>query len=133
MMHKTGQISEREFDTYRSMYQAMTASVLLPSVCVRLRVDPAVAASRISRRAELREGRRSELTIDLGYLRALDEEIETTVDILRGQGVRVLDLNWGSNLGTPEERADAIHILASQIVAVPEPDLFQLHHRRVIT
>lgn len=132
MMHKTGQISEREFDTYRSMYQAMTASVLLPSVCVRLRVDPAVAAERISKRAELREGRRSELTIDLGYLRALDEEIETTVDILRGQGVRVLDLNWGLNLGTPEERADAIHILASQIVAVPEPDLFQLHHRRII-
>ena len=132
MMHKTGQISDREFDTYRNMYQAMTASVLLPSVCVRLHVDPSVAATRIAKRAAQREGRRSELIIDLDYLRALDEEIETTVGILQGQGVRVIDLDWGADLGAPEDRAEMIHQLASQIVAVPEPDLFQLHHRRVI-
>jgi deoxyadenosine/deoxycytidine kinase len=131
MMHRTGQISDREFGTYRSLYQAMTASVLLPSVCVRLHVDPEVAAERIRRRASYRDGRKSELVIDLGYLRALDEEIDTTVGVLRGQGVRVIDLHWGSDRGTPEDRAEAIRVLAAQVAAEPEPDLFHLHRRVV--
>lgn len=132
MMHRTGQISEREFETYRVMYQSMSAGVLLPSVCVRLRVDPEVAAERIRRRASLREGRRSELVIDLGYLRALDEEIESTVDILRGQGVRVIDVDWGVDRSTPEKREAFVRDLAAEILTVPEADLFKLHHKRVL-
>lgn len=133
MMNRTGEISEREFETYRVLYQSMTASVLLPSACVRLKVDPAVAADRIRRRAEVRDGRKSEMTIDLGYLEALDHEIETTVGVLKQQGVRVFEVPWTTDRQTPELRAADIQELAAAIKDTAPPDLFRLHHRRVVT
>ena len=44
----SGLMSPREFDTYRSLYQAMTASVLHPQVCVYLDVTTDTAQRRIS-------------------------------------------------------------------------------------
>lgn len=131
MMNNTGEISNREFETYRVLYQAMTASVLLPGVCVRLKVDPEVAADRIRGRASKRDGRKSELSIDLGYLRALDEEIDTTVGVLREQGVQVLSLHWNDDLTSAEARHQAIEQLAADIIDMSPPDLFLQHHRRV--
>lgn len=131
MMHRTGEITDREFETYRIIYQAMTASVLLPSACIRLRVDPKVAAERIQGRAAKRDGRKSELGIDLGYLRALDEEIDTTVDVLRGQGVKVFDVPWSSDRAAASDRASAVKALAASIKMESPPDLFLNHHRRV--
>jgi len=131
MMNRTGEITDREFETYRVIYQAMTASVLLPSACIRLRVDPEVAAERIRGRAAKREGRKSELVIDLGYLQALDEEIDTTVDVLRDQGVRIIEVPWSADRSDPSSRAKVIEDLAAQIQGVSPPNLF-LHHRRVV-
>ena len=34
MLNRSGDLSDREFDTYKSIYHAMTASVLLPNVSV---------------------------------------------------------------------------------------------------
>lgn len=132
MMNRTGEISTREFETYRVLYQAMTASVLLPSVCIRLRVSPDIAANRIRSRASAREGRKSELVIDPQYLRALDAEIDTTVEVLRGQGVRVMDLHWDQDLATPESRSSTIQLLAEQILKSTPMDMFAHHHRRVV-
>lgn len=131
MMARSGEITEREFETYRVIYQAMTASVLLPTACVRLRVDPEVAAERIRRRASEREGRRSELVIDLGYLRALDREIDVTVDVLRQQGVAVHDVAWDADMATPEARNRAVQALAEALHAKEPVDLFLQHHRRI--
>lgn len=131
MMNRTGEISDREFETYRIIYQSMTASVLLPSACVRLRVDPRIAAERIQRRASEREGRRSELTIDLGYLEALEHEIDTTVEVLRQQGVKIIEVPWSENRGSVEERAAGVQAIADQINQVSMPDLFLHLHRRV--
>lgn len=129
LMNKTGDISDREFDTYKNIYQIMTASILLPSVCVRLCLNPETAAERIRSRASIREGRRSELVIDLGYLTALDAEIDTTVKILEQQGVRVINIDWNANRDTPESRAPAIQKIADTIHSMSPPDLFQLHKR----
>jgi deoxyadenosine/deoxycytidine kinase len=132
MMTRTGEITEREFETYRTVYRAMTASVLLPSACVRLRVDPEVAAERIRRRASEREGRRSELVIDLDYLRALDEEIDATVGVLERQGVRVLELPWNVDRATAEDRAREVANLAEAIRFSTPTDLLLRHHARVL-
>jgi deoxyadenosine/deoxycytidine kinase len=132
MMHRTGEISTREFETYRVIYQAMTASVLLPSVCVRMQVDPMVAAERIRSRASKRDGRKSELVIDHGYLQALDQEIDVTVSVLRSQGVRVINLPWDANQTTEQARAADVAWLAKEICETRPPDLFLQHHRRVI-
>lgn len=132
LMNRTGEISDREFDTYRTIYQSMTASVLLPSICFRLKVDPEVAAERIRRRASDRAGRRSELVIDLGYLRSLDAEIDATVGVLRGQGVRVVEIPWDMDLQTPEGRAMVVRDLAQTVENARPTDLFLQHHTRII-
>lgn len=131
MMNRTGEISDREFQTYRILYQAMTASVLLPSVCVRLRVDPTTAAERIRRRAAERDGRKAELVIDLDYLRALDHEIDVTVNVLREQGVHVVEVPWNADLQTPEARERVILDLARTVAESRPLDLFLQHHRRI--
>lgn len=132
LMARTGEITPREFETYRLLYQSMTASVLLPSVCVHLQVDPEVAAERIRRRASEREGRRSELVIDLDYLQGLDEEITHTIDILREQGVRIMDVPWNDDLGSPADRAGAVHYIARRILETTPANQFDTHHRRVL-
>jgi len=131
MMSRTGEISAREFETYRMLYQTMTASVLLPSVCVRLRVSPEIAAERIRHRAAGREGRKSELGIDLDYLRALEREIETTTNVLQQQGVKVIDVPWSEERHSANERAEIIQQIADQINQLSVLDLFfrQLHQR----
>jgi deoxyadenosine/deoxycytidine kinase len=132
MMNRTGEITDREFNTYRTLYKAMTASVLLPSVCIRLRVDPQVAAERIRRRAEAREGRKFESVIDLTYLQNLDEEIEQTVGVLRSQGVHIYDVPWNTDRQAPEERLEFVGQIAGSIQQRVPQDLFVQHHRRVV-
>lgn len=132
LMARTGEITPREFETYRLLYQSMTASVLLPSVCVHLLVDPEVAAERIRKRAEARDGRKSELVIDLDYLRGLNEEITYTVDVLREQGVHVVDVPWDEDLGAPSDRAGAVRYIAQRVLEKSPSSQFTTHHRRVL-
>ena len=129
---KTGAMSENEFETYRSIYHAMTASVLLPSVCVRLVVSPEVAAERIRRRMELQTGRKCENVIDINYLRDLDREITHMVGVLTGQGVHTIHVPWDADRGTTEARKDAVSEIAAQIVETQQKDLFLDLHRRTL-
>ncbi len=129
---KTGAMSQLEFETYQSIYHSMTASVLLPNFCVRLRVSPEVAAQRIKNRMQERNGRKCESAIDLGYLVSLDQEIDYMVDVLRDQGVTILDLPWDADRKTPESRHHIVKNLTAQITEKQIPDLFLDHHRRSI-
>ena len=129
---KTGAMTENEFETYKGIYHAMTASVLLPSVCVRLQVAPEVAAERIRRRMELQTGRKCEDVIDLGYLRDLDREINHMVNVLNSQGVQIVHVPWDTDRITPEERVDAVKEIAAQIMEIPSKDLFLDLHRRTL-
>ena len=129
---KTGVMSEREFKTYSMIYHAMTASILLPSVCVRILVSPEIANHRVGRRMEKETGRKCETAIDLDYLRGLDREIDHMVGVLRHQGVVILDLPWDVDRDSPEARKSTVDSLASRIKALEPPDLFLDLHRRAI-
>ena len=133
MLNRSADITDREYETYRTLYRAMTASVLLPSVCVHLRVDPEVAAERIRHRISEREGRRSEAVIDLGYLTALDEEIGRTVRVLLDRGVKVLDVPWNQDRADPVERSWPVANLAAAIGSASGEDPLLQHHTRVIS
>jgi deoxyadenosine/deoxycytidine kinase len=132
MLHRSGVMSQREFDTYKSIYHAMTASVLLPNVCVRLVVAPRVAQGRIKRRMEEQTGRECEDVIDLQYLTDLDTEISHMTDVLRGMGVSVIELPWDDHREKSADRAAVIERLAAQIVENGPVDLFLDTHRRSI-
>lgn len=127
-----GLMSEKEFETYRTLYQSMTASVLLPSVCLRVIVSPETAQKRILKRMERETGRKCETAISLEYLQRLDREIERMVDVLKQQGVTVYEMPWDEDRDTPESRSSAVIGMASRIQNLHPADLFLDLHKRVI-
>lgn len=127
-----GHMPEREFQTYRSIYEAMTASVLLPTFCVHLRVSPETAAARICKRMTVETGRVVENVIDLSYLVNLDQQVTNMVEVLGQQGVRILDLPWDLDRG-PEELEGAIAAASLVIAEGSSRDLLTQHHRRVVS
>lgn len=129
---RQGMMTQREFDTYTSIYHAMTASVLLPNVCIRVLVSPEVCNSRIAKRMTNETGRTCEKAIDLDYLRALDREIDHMVGVLRSQGVTILDMPWDTDRDSPEARRSAVEGLAARIRGIDPPDLFLDLHRRTL-
>jgi len=130
---KMGDMSQREFDTYQSIYHTMTAHVLLPNVCVHLRVSPKVAQQRIIRRMEDETGRRCEDVISLQYLQDLSVEEEKVVKVLEAQGVKVLNLPWDEDRNDPSSRHETIRGIADYIADYEPPgDMFLDLHRRTV-
>jgi deoxyadenosine/deoxycytidine kinase len=127
-----GYMSPREFDTYASIYQAMTASVMLPTVCVRVLATPEVCERRVAGRMLQETGRTCEQAIDLNYLRGLEREIDHMVGVLKNMGVAVLDMPWDVDRTFPEDRRPAVEALASRIQSLDPPDFFLDMHRRAI-
>jgi len=132
LQHKLGWVSDREFETYSSIYHAMTAQVLLPNICVRILVSPDTCNRRIAKRMKVEQGRTCEKAIDLDYLKALDREIDHMVGVLRDQGVTILDVPWDVDRDTPEARRSAIEGLADRVRSIEPPNFFLDHHRRTI-
>jgi len=129
---KGGFMSQREFDTYSSIYQAMTASVMLPSICVRVLASPEVCERRVAKRMESETGRKCEQAIDLDYLRGLEQEIDHMVSVLRSMNVTVIDMAWDDARPDPENRCQAVRSLAARIEGLTTPDPFLEMHRRTL-
>ncbi len=129
---KNGAMTQREFNTYQSIYHAMTASVMLPSICVRLLVQPEIALERVGKRMEAETGRKCEVGIDLTYLKDLDREISRMGSILRQQGVTVIDMPWDVDRDTKEARKIAVDSLAARIEEQEPLDQFLDLHRRTL-
>jgi len=125
-----GDMTMEEFETYRAHYHRMTASVLLPNVCVRLLVAPHIAQRRIASRMEKETGRKCESAIEESYLIGLDKEIDHMTDVLKRQGVTVLDMPWDVDRLSEADRAQAVEGLASRINGLAPLDLFLDLHRR---
>ena len=130
LQHKLGWMEDREFTTYSSAYHAMTASVMLPNVCVRILVTPETCNRRIAKRMTSEKGRKCEEAVDLDYLKALDQEIDHMVAVLRSQGVTIIDIPWDTDRDTPEARRSAVEGLAARIQSVAPTDFFLDMHRR---
>ena len=127
----TETMTPEEYETYRGIYSAMTASVLLPNVCVHLKVSPEIAAERIDKRASEREGRVCEKVIGLDYLQRLDYEINRVVEVLGSQGVKVIEVPYDLDRPSPEDRTAVIKKVAAEIRNISSPDLFESHRRSI--
>lgn len=127
---RMGMMTQREFDTYASIYHAMTASVLLPNVCVRVLASPEVCNQRVAKRMESETGRKCESAIDLNYLRGLEQEIDHMTQTLKQMGVVTLDVPWDVDRDTPEQRQSAVEALARRIESINPQDFFLDLHRR---
>ena len=134
LLHEGGLMTNRELETYRLLYEAMSAHVLLPTACVHLLTDPETTLSRIEKRYNYRKGREAEKVIDLGYLKALDNKISKTTAILRNQGVEVFDVVWDAERETQEQREATVQSLVRRIEGITQRragDVFTSHHQRL--
>lgn len=125
-----GLMSQTEFNTYSTLYHAMTANVLLPTICLRILVTPETAQARIQSRKEKELGRKCESAISLDYLQALDREIDHMITVLRNQGVVVWDVPWDPDRDTPKTRKQTIAGLVHRIETLEPRDMFLDTHRR---
>jgi deoxyadenosine/deoxycytidine kinase len=125
-------MSEREFETYQILYHALTATVLHPTVCVRILVSPDVCSKRIIKRLESRYGRNCEIAIDIDYLKALDKEIDHMISVLRHSGVIILDVPYDADRDSEEQRKQTVSSLADRILSIEPPDFFLDLHRRTL-
>jgi len=129
-----GDMTQDEFDTYQSIYHAMTASVLLPTFCIHLNVRPSIAQSRIVARMEKQTGRKCESAIELQYLESLRVHEDNVVNALDKQGVRVLSIDWNEDRSDPLLRRDMVLAMAEYIKNYDTPihnNLLDLHRRTV--
>ena len=129
---KTGTMTADEFKTYQGIYHAMTASVLLPTVCVHLEVSPEISARRIKKRMEARTGRTCESAIDLEYLYDLQQEENIMVDTLQRQGVKTISVPWNADRSSTYDRLPIITEVANEILDYRPADMFLDLHRRTI-
>ena len=128
---KSGIIDTREYETYRTLFQAMTSMVLLPNIVIRINTSPSVAAERIRRRAADNPERASEAEqVDEAYLAALDTEISGLCNELAASGVYVVNTFWDVDRDTPEQRRQAVEGLARRVREHEPPDPFLSHWRR---
>lgn len=128
LQKEMGYMTAHEFQTYQTIYQAMTASVLLPSICIRLLVDPENCNQRIAERMQRLEGRRCEQAISLEYLEKLDVEIGRMTQVLQGQGVEIVEVDY-NEARSASERLPVLQELAERINSFQVLDIFNLHRR----
>lgn len=130
MLHEQGEISTDEYLTYADTYQNMTASVLLPTICCRLVVPIEISMERIKKRQEELPERDAEKTIDEGYLRCLEEEINKMTQVLKEQGVAVIEVPWHVTEERGQQRVieDTIRAICDVVPSTPFLDL----HRRTM-
>jgi deoxyadenosine/deoxycytidine kinase len=132
VQRRMGLMTEKEFNTYRQLYHIMLEGVHLPNICVRLLVNPETSLRRIQKRMRDETGGTCETSVDLGYLKMLDEEITHMVQVLNKQGVVILDVPWDVDRDTKEDREESIRALVSRIEGVCIADPFLDIHRRTV-
>jgi len=99
---KAGNITEREYETYRVLYRHRTNRLKPPSIMIFLDVEPEVALRRIKERA-----RGAEVNIDIKYLSDLrDCYYDLLVELSNGDHiwagkVEIKKVPWNSNHQDP--------------------------------
>lgn len=98
-----GHFSDRDYETYNTLYQSLIASTAPLDLIVYLKISPEEAMERIQER-----GRESEKAISLDYMKRLDAAYDQWVSFMsENTPVRVLD--W-SDFGDTKTVLDVIRI-----------------------
>lgn len=100
---RMGIFDEREYQSYFKLHKDMQTHILYPTVAIYLNASPEVCAARIDKRMSEKTGRACEGSIDLGYLRMLDEEIQSMKESLKGNTLSI-NLDWNEDKTEEEIR-----------------------------
>lgn len=109
MLHDTGVMSDREFETYMRVYAILETTVSPPDLIVFLDVRPEVALQRVRAR-----NRPAEATLDLEYLRGLDRAYSAWlagVTAKQAGRTSVLVLDWNADCNACDQETATANIV----------------------
>jgi len=87
-LHQSGHINERDYQSYRNIFDSMIEFVKPPDLLIYLRADIPKLVEQIEKR-----GRDYENSLRLDYLRKLNEHYETWIDNYSLGKLLILDVN----------------------------------------
>jgi len=97
MLHESGDITKRDFETYCSAFDVMSNFIHRPDLIIYLDVTPETALERVKGR-----GRECEQGMPIEYLRALRAGYEDWLETgIRGR-IPVLRVNWNNSIDLDE-------------------------------
>lgn len=108
VLREMGCLTEREYDTYNILYQALVASTAPLDLILYLRISPEEALERIEKR-----GRESEKAVTLDYLEKLGRAYDNWVQDMSDRGTLVKVLNW-TEFGDFQSALDVIQRVVYQ-------------------
>ncbi|MBK6910020.1 MAG: deoxynucleoside kinase [bacterium] len=110
-LHARGFMSERDWENYRSLFDAMTDQLKRPDLIIYLKSD----VPSLLRRIELR-GREYERSIDPDYLAQLNDAYESWCGA-PGGALNIATIDTGRGLGISQEEvmAEALHLLKTKL------------------
>jgi len=109
-LHDMGFLSDRDFGSYRSIFEMMTAFVSAPDLLVYLRADISKLVSQIAKR-----GRDYETTISIEYLSKLNEKYEKWINNYKEGKLLIIDINDMDFVKIPEDFGSIIDRIDSNI------------------
>lgn len=87
-LHRSGHITERDYQSYLSIFNSMSGMVQAPDLLIYLKADIPKLVSQIAKR-----GREYEYKIQLDYLRNLNEHYEKWISGYKNGKLLVVDVN----------------------------------------
>lgn len=107
-LHSMGLMSSRDYENYRSLFEAVSSMVAAPDLLIYLRASVPTLVKQIQRR-----GREYEDSIRLDYLRKLNERYEAWIDTYTNGKLLIVDVD---NLNFADKQED-LGFIVNQIEA----------------
>ncbi len=109
-LNDMGLMTQRDFDTYKSLFGLMESFVQAPDLLIYLRADISTLVSQIHKR-----GRDYENTISIDYLSRLNERYEAWISSYDKGNLLIIDVDNIDFVNNPEDLGEIINKVESQV------------------
>jgi len=109
-LNDMGLMTQRDFDTYKSLFGLMETFVQAPDLLIYLRADISTLVSQIHKR-----GRDYENTISIDYLSRLNERYEAWISSYDKGNLLIIDVDNIDFVNNPEDLGEIINKVESQV------------------
>ena len=109
-LNDMGLMTQRDFDSYKSLFGLMESFVQAPDLLIYLRADISTLVSQIHKR-----GREYENTISIDYLSRLNERYEAWISSYDKGNLLIIDVDNVDFVNNPEDMGEIINKVESQV------------------
>ena len=109
-LNDMGLMTQRDFDSYKSLFGLMESFIKPPDLLIYLRADISTLVSQIHKR-----GREYENTISIDYLSRLNERYEAWISSYNKGNLLIIDVDNVDFVNNPEDLGDIINRVEGQV------------------